>query len=304
MPPSFGEFQLGDKQNRIQERLTDFLIDQLTRPLPRYERRGWNDLDALHRHVSPGDVVVVEGDQRISAVIRYLTQSSWSHAALYVGDELLRRDEELRAEMLACFGSDAHHMIIEALLDGVVASPISKYQHLNLRICRPHNLKPHDLKKIIDDAVSSLGWCYDLRNILDLLRYLLPPVRPSRFRRHAPWLGSDVPTEVICTSHLGHLFRRIGFPVAPEIEPLDEAEQLPAGEPLSGLRRLFNRRNEAPYPVRFRERHPSLLTPRDFDLSPWFEVVKFNAIADARFDYDRIRWCDAGPPEEGDEVSE
>ncbi len=293
---------MAGKRGKVQEWLTDVLIDQLTRPLPRYERRGWNDLEALHRHAAPGDVIVVEGDQRISAVIRYLTQSSWSHAALYVGDELLHRDEELRAESLACFGSDAHHMIIEALLDGVVASPISKYQHLNMRICRPHGLKPHDLKKLMDEALRSLGWRYDLRNILDLLRHLLPPVTPSRFRREAPWLGSAVPTEVICSSHLGHLFRGVGFPVLPDIEPLDESERLPMGQTPRGLRRLFTRRNAAPYPVRFRERHPSLLTPRDFDLSPWFEVIKFNTIADAGFDYDRILWADAGPPEAGEEL--
>ena len=33
---------------------------------------------------------------------------------------------------------------------------------------------------------------------------------------------------------------------------------------------------------------PSLVTPRDFDLSPYFEVIEFNLIAGARFDYRRI----------------
>ena len=75
--------------------LTQFMIDQLTKPLGRYERRGWNDMEALQRHVHKGDVVLVEGEQRISAIIRYLTQSSWSHAAIYVGDELLLRGEIL-----------------------------------------------------------------------------------------------------------------------------------------------------------------------------------------------------------------
>jgi hypothetical protein len=44
----------------------------------------------------------------------------------------------------------------------------------------------------------------------------------------------------------------------------------------------------------FRMRHPTLLTPRDFDLSPYFEVVKFNAIASGHFDYERIRWAEQG----------
>jgi hypothetical protein len=44
-------------------------------------------------------------------------------------------------------------------------------------------------------------------------------------------------------------------------------------------------------------RHPTLLTPRDFDLSPYFETIKFNVVADGRFDYQRIQWVE---PEPGD----
>ena len=32
--------------------------------------------------IEPGDVLLVEGDNRISAIIKYLTQSTWSHSAL------------------------------------------------------------------------------------------------------------------------------------------------------------------------------------------------------------------------------
>ena len=35
--------------------------------------------------LKPGDVLLVEGNNHISGVIKYLTQSTWSHAALYVG---------------------------------------------------------------------------------------------------------------------------------------------------------------------------------------------------------------------------
>ena len=34
----------------------------------------------------PGDAVLVEGGTRISVAIKYLTQSSWSHACLFVGE--------------------------------------------------------------------------------------------------------------------------------------------------------------------------------------------------------------------------
>lgn len=271
----------------MQRWLFQKFIDCLTRPLSTYERRGWNDPEALKRHVRKGDVLLVEGDQRISAVIRYLTQSSWSHAALYVGDELLKRDEHMRAETLACFGEEAHHMVVEALMDGVVASPVSKYMHLNLRVCRPHNLKPLDLKKVLDDALRSLGWRYDTRNVVELMRYLLPAVRPARYRRHAEFLGSGAATDVICSSHLARLFHGVGFPIQPDVEFPDALA--PAAP---RRRRLFvrRRREHTQYSGLFRRRHPTLLTPRDFDLSPYFEVVKFNVLADHRFDYARLRW--------------
>ena len=50
----------------------------------------------------------------------------------------------------------------------------------------------------------------------------------------------------------------------------------------------------------FHMRHPTLLTPRDFDLSPYFEIIKFNVIVDGNFDYTRIQWAKAEPerPEE------
>jgi hypothetical protein len=40
---------------------------------------------ALKRSLQPGDVLLVEGNSHISGIIKYLTQSNWSHAALYVG---------------------------------------------------------------------------------------------------------------------------------------------------------------------------------------------------------------------------
>jgi hypothetical protein len=36
--------------------------------------------------LKPGDIVLVEANTRLSAIIKFLTQSTWSHAALYVGD--------------------------------------------------------------------------------------------------------------------------------------------------------------------------------------------------------------------------
>ena len=35
---------------------------------------------------------------------------------------------------------------------------------------------------------------------------------------------------------------------------------------------------------------------RDFDLSPYFEIVKFNIIEEIKFDYRKIMWAEDEPP--------
>jgi hypothetical protein len=283
--------------------LTEKLVELLTQPLPNYERRGWNDLARLERHVRKGDVLLVEGDSRVSAVIRYLTQSCWSHTALYVGDELVRRGGAAGERALRQYGDEARTLILEALPQGVVASPLSKYIDFNIRLVRPHRLRPEHLALILDEAVASIGLRYDLRNVLDLARYLLPvSLIPRRFRRAALHFGSGAPTEVICSSLIGRLFQQVGFPIVPPLETPGGFDA-PTKPGPGWLQRMFGQ-GSFEYTGLFRMRHPNLLTPRDFDLSPYFEVVKFNVIADGHFDYQRIRWADDGPEleREGDLV--
>lgn len=272
----------------IAERLVRFV----TAPVRHYERRGWNDLGALRRHIHKGDVLLVEGDQRVSMVIKYLSQSSWSHSAIYIGDELLRRGGEVREQAIESFGDEAGELVVEALLEGVIASPLSKYIDFNIRLCRPHNLKPEHLARIMDECVRTLGWKYDIRNIFDLLRYLLPvSLVPRRFRRTALHFGSGMPTEVICSSHLGQLFHTVGFPIFPTVEFQNEFDSASTVRKGGFLRGLFGYESEG-YTGLFRKRHPTLLTPRDFDLSPYFQIIKFNVIADRRFDYAKIQWAE------------
>jgi hypothetical protein len=37
-------------------------------------------------------------------------------------------------------------------------------------------------------------------------------------------------------------------------------------------------------------RHYSQILPRDFDLSPNFQIIKFNNIEEGEFDYRSLRW--------------
>jgi len=266
---------------RIRQTLIRQFAGLLTKPLKNYAFRFPNDLDALKGQIQKGDILLVEGSQRISEVIKYLTQSSWSHSAIYIGDELIRRKHPLAGQAQADHGEGAKFLLVEALVaEGVVLSPLSK---------RPHNLQREHLQVILDDVISQLGYTYDLQNVLDLARYFLPvSLVPRRFRRSVLHFGNGLPTQVICSSMLATAFGKVGFPILPHVESASPSQQPPP--PL--LRRLYSKSGGITSQPIFRRRHPTLITPRDFDLSSYFDTIKFNIIASRRFDYRNIVWAE------------
>jgi hypothetical protein len=277
---------------RIREAILRAGARMLTTPRGHYQRFQPNRLAKLRGRIRQGDVVLVDGDQRISEVIKYLTQSSWSHAAVYVGDELLRRYPARRAELVARFGVDAEHLLVEALMEGgVIVSPLAKYELVNLRVCRPRALAPDHLTRILDEILAQIGVRYDVQNALDLARYFFPvSFIPKRLRRTALDLGSRLTRDVICSSMIARAFDNVGFPIMPTVvSPGNGAG--PRG------RLAFLRRRDDQQPPIFRHQNPRVVTPRDFDLSPYFDIVKFNAVDadEAHFDYRQIRWEDAPP---------
>jgi len=261
----------------------------LTKPRGHYNHLLRNDLEALRRSLRPGDVILIDGDQRVSEVIKYLTQSTWSHAVLYVGDALVRQRPVDRPALSAAYGRDAHHMIVEALMEGVVASPLSKYAGFNMRVCRPKGLRQEDAERVIREVTGQLGLQYDVKNLLDLARYFFPvSLIPRRLRRTALQLGSGLTTQVICTSMIGRAFQNVGFPIMPVMTPVPAR----APEPRRLRDRLLRRRPAAPYPGVFSHEPHNLITPRDFDLSPYFEIVKLELLEEPSFDYRRMQWAD------------
>ncbi len=268
---------------RLLDRMSDWAVGLLTKPLKSYALHIPNDLAALKRHIRKGDVILVEGNERISECIKYLTQSSWSHSALYVGDEPIRRDPEMKAPLVAQFGEEANFLVVEAIVEaGVVLSPLAKYRDFNIRVCRPFNLSAADLAEVMDEAIRSVGDTYDLRNVIDLMRYFLPvSLVPPRFRRQALQFGSGEATRAICSSVIASSFNRVKFPIVPNYE------QLPP-QAVSPKRRLWpigSKTTGALQYGKLRMVSPTLITPRDFDLSPYFEIIKFNIIENMSFDY-------------------
>lgn len=261
----------------------------LTQPLATYVQRVPNNLDTLKRTLRKGDVLLVEGDQRISQVIRYLTQSSWSHCALYVGDEPLARDPGRADALRARFGDGAQHLLIEAEAgEGVTLSPLDKYERYNIRICRPQGLHREDVGAVLGHVLDHLGIRYDVRHIFELARFFFPvSLVPRRWRRAALTFGSSPSGRAaICSTMIADAFSRVGYPILPEVVLIDVGARGPWWRRWLGY-------HDGPPAVRFRQANAAAITPRDFDLSPYFEVVKFNHLGDPRFDYRQIVWEDA-----------
>ena len=245
------------------------LVKYLTKEVREYKTFSAHRRETLERVLKPGDVLLVEGDHRVSSVIKYLTQSTWSHAAFYVGNRELPQkhhdhnfqpsDDDLASNM----------MLIEADLDqGVIAVPLSRYANYNIRICRPFNLKPNDVDRVCDYMVDSLGMNYDLKNITDLARFLTPTLLfPKRRRRRMLALGSGDPTRAVCSSLIAKAFHSVRYPILPDV--------MDCGSDGS--------RDEI-----LHIRHHSMYAPRDFDVSPYFEVIKPNLCLG--FDYEALNW--------------
>ncbi len=239
------------------------LARYLSKPIPGYVPLATSDPSALAATILPGDVLLVEGNTRFSTAVKYLTQSTWSHAALYVGQQ----------RPLGAQDKPTAPILIEAdVVQGVRAVPLSRYATMHTRICRPIGLSDEDRARIVQFAIDRIGHMYDLKNIVDLMRYLLPtPPVPVRWRRRMLSLGSGEPTRAICSSLIAQAFQSVQYPILPQPVP---------GVP--GQLRSLNRAR------RYHIRHYSLFTPRDFDISPYFRIVKPSV--ERGFDYRKFPW--------------
>ena len=231
----------------------------LQKPVRGYEPFTPSDPDSLRQSLQPGDVLLVEGNNHIAGVIKYLTQSTWSHSALYVGPLPGRTTAD-----------GEPHVLIEANVgEGVVSAALSKYLRFHTRICRPVGLTEADCAVVCAYAVERIGFAYDLKNIIDLLRYLLPLPAPQRWRRRLIALGSGDPSRLICSALIADAFTTVRYPILPKIT-------------LAGSQQALEQILEI--------RHSSLYCPRDFDISPYFNVVK--PTIRQGFNYKALQWAD------------
>lgn len=212
------------------------------------------DFEKIRYEIRPGDIILIEGRSRVSSVIRLITASPWTHAALYIGRLHDIEDPELREVIKEYYPCEPNEqIIIESVLGrGTIANSVSYYKKDHIRICRPKGLSYKDAQEVIRYAVGRLGAGYDVRQILDLARFLFPWVLlPRRWRSSLFQAHPGRSTRTVCSTMIAEAFGSVQFPILPLVKKSNE----------SGVQ-LFRS-------------NPKLCVPRDFDYSPYFEIIKY-----------------------------
>ena len=215
----------------INDKLIKYLAKEEILPSVNYQY----NFTELSKQIKPGDVLLVEGKSNFSKGIKYLTQSIWSHSAIYIGSSYAKKYNLSRE--LTLFEADIE--------EGVRVIPLDFYKDYHVRICRPKQLSKEELDKMMSFLLPKVGHHYDLKHIFDLMKYLVNPPMPNKYKRAYLELGSGDPSRVICSSIIAEAFQLINYPILPEKE-----------------RETFKKRNY------------TLYTPRDYDTSPFFQIIK------------------------------
>jgi hypothetical protein len=230
-----------------------------------------SDYERMRYEIKPGDVILIEGRSRVSDVIKTVTQSRWSHAALYIGRIHEIENPRDRQRLKNFFdGQPDVQLIVESELGmGTVARPLSVYDRDHVRICRPKDLTYRDAQKVIQYAITRLGTDYDVRQIFDLLRFFFPYlILPRRWRSSLFSTHPGKTTKTVCSTMIAEAFGSIQYPILPMIKRTEEGH------------------------VNIYRRNPKLCTPSDFDYSPYFDIIKypFTNFAESEPHYRKLPW--------------
>ena len=238
---------------KIKNYLWDRFVSWLTYEPPG-EQPPLTSFERLRYELRPGDVLLVEGRSNVSEIIKSITQSIWTHSFFYIGrlhdiDDPVLRDHIQRYRHC----SPDEQLIIEAMLGkGIIVSSIEDYDGEHLRICRPRGITRKDSQTVIEFAITHLGTDYDVRQIMDLARFMFPYwFLPKRWRSTLFEHNAGKPTQTVCSTMMAEAFAKVRFPIIPVLYQ-DKKGQL-----------SLVRRNS------------KLITPRDFDHSPYFDVIKY-----------------------------
>lgn len=211
------------------------------------------NFDALASEMKLADVILVEGRSRISQVIKLITQSQWSHSALYVGSLSEIKDEKIRQLLIAQGVEDENKKyLVESLLgEGMVLTPLYNYSKDNIRVCRPRGLTVDDANIVVKHSLELLGREYDFRQLLDLARFLFPyNILPRRWHSSLFSYNFGKTARTVCSTAIAEAFMKVNFPILPIVKMHKDG----------GLH--------------IKKRNPRIFLPKDFDYSPYFDIIK------------------------------
>lgn len=240
------------------------------------------DFGRICQEVIPGDVLLIEGNNRVSEVIKNLTRSPWTHSALYIGRLHSIENLKLQQRVQKFYkGKPSEQLIIESQLgSGTIVRPISHYKTDHIRICRPLGLSQQDAQTIVAYAIDHLGKKYNRRQIFDLARYLFAhPLIPGRWKSSLFIKKNPAHSNnEICSTLIAEAFSAIRYPILPVV----------AGEDGN---------------IEFEEQNPNLIVPRDFDYSPYFSIIKYPFFHGKGHHFQNMPWKDAQATPEKEDAS-
>lgn len=235
-------------------------------PLTSFER--------LRYELRPGDVLLVEGRSNVSEIIKTITQSIWTHSCLYIGrlhdiDDIMLRDHIQKYR----HSNPDEQLVVEAILGkGIIISSLENYDGEHLRICRPRGITRTDSQTVIQYCIKRLGFDYNVRQIMDLARFMFPYwFLPKRWRSSLFEHNAGKPTKTVCSTMMAEAFAKVRFPIIPVVHQ-DKAGKL-----------------------KVLRSNSKLITPRDFDHSPYFDVIKYPVLDfDELGIYRKLPWDQTG----------
>lgn len=223
------------------------------------------DFDRISHEIIPGDVLLIEGTNRISPYIKAVTHSPWTHAALYIGRIHNVDDPKMRQKIRTYYhGASGQQLIIDTVIgQGTFVKPLEVYKNHHVRICRPTGISHSDTQKVIDFVINHVGYEYDMRHFIDLARFLITNhwFIPRRWRSSLFYRLPTPTTKDICSSMIADAFLSIKFPILPLVRCTQDEN------------------------LELIHRNPKLYAPADFDYSPYFSIIK----------YPIFRFSDHGP---------
>lgn len=223
-------------------RLGAFLVKKVNKKKLQYNLHYPNDLNDLRRKLLPGDVLLVDGDYGVSDWIKVYSSHTWSHCALFVGDQ-----SRLAAMKPAGFVEEQPSLVEAIMGRGIILGDLKKYEGCNLRVCRPRNLTRIQREAVIRWALGKVGLSYDLENVLEFVSLpFADPLPPTHD------IGQSDGGRYTCSSLLAAAFGHVGLEVL----------------------HYYDRDSLKTIPYHF-----SQIQPKDFDLSLNFDIIKIRPIA-------------------------